>query len=130
MLFCCPATCHFCCPATCHFCCPRHKSFISNCSHTPFPLGRSTIPSEIGLLTQLTYLSLNSNVLTSTIPTEIGLLTQLTLLDVFRKEYIPLDFISNNLTSAIPSETGLVTQLAFWMPSTINQSIWMTPPYS
>ncbi|KAI2500936.1 hypothetical protein MHU86_13543 [Fragilaria crotonensis] len=61
----------------------------------------STIPSEIGLLTQLKYLNVNFNSLTSTIPSEIGLLTQLTA----------LDFGVNSLTSSIPTEIGLLTQL-------------------
>ena len=51
------------------------------------------IPTEIGLLTQLGYLDLYNNALTSTIPTEIGLLTQLTL----------LAFLNNNLMGTIPS---------------------------
>ncbi|KAI2505040.1 hypothetical protein MHU86_9396 [Fragilaria crotonensis] len=61
----------------------------------------STIPSEIGLLTQLTYLDVESNSLSSTIPSEIGLLTQLRKLDISR----------NALTSTIPSEIGLLTLL-------------------
>lgn len=61
----------------------------------------STIPSEIGLLTQLNFLALDENLLTSTIPSEIGLLTQLTLLS-FRFE---------DLESKIPSEIGLLTKL-------------------
>jgi hypothetical protein len=61
----------------------------------------STIPSEIGLLTQLTVLSFFNNTLTSSIPSEIGLLTQLTV----------LDFSSTTLTSTIPSEIGLLSQL-------------------
>ncbi|KAI2505059.1 hypothetical protein MHU86_9415 [Fragilaria crotonensis] len=61
----------------------------------------STIPSEIGLLTQLTYLDVEGNSLSSTIPSEIGLLTQLTKLDISR----------NALTSTIPSEIGLLTLL-------------------
>ncbi|KAI2505231.1 hypothetical protein MHU86_9227 [Fragilaria crotonensis] len=61
----------------------------------------STIPTEIGLLTQLTYLGFYSNQLTSTIPSEIGLLTQLTW----------LGFYFNSLTSSIPTEIGLLTQL-------------------
>jgi hypothetical protein len=63
----------------------------------------STIPSEIGLLTQLAWLDFSSNSLTSTIPSEIGLLTQLTV----------LSFRSNLLTSTIPSEIGLLTQLTY-----------------
>ena len=62
-----------------------------------------TIPSEVGLLTPLTYLDFYDNDLTSTIPSEIGLLTQLTY----------LDFYDNALTSTIPSKIGLLTQLAF-----------------
>ena len=61
----------------------------------------STIPSEIGLLTQLNYLSFYSNSLTSTIPSEIGHLTKLTF----------LGFFANSLTSTIPSEIGLLKQL-------------------
>jgi hypothetical protein len=61
----------------------------------------STIPSEIGVLTQLTFLDFSDQSLTSAIPSEIGLLTQLTV----------LDFYDNSLTSTIPSEIGLLTQL-------------------
>ena len=63
----------------------------------------STIPSEIGLLTQMTSLRFFDVSLTSTIPSEIGLLTQL----------VYLDFVENALTSSIPSEIGLLTQLAY-----------------
>ncbi|KAI2501778.1 hypothetical protein MHU86_12698 [Fragilaria crotonensis] len=61
----------------------------------------STIPSAIGLLTQLTYLDFYGNQLTSTIPTEIGRLTRLKA----------LAFYNNSLTSTIPSEIGLLTLL-------------------
>jgi hypothetical protein len=85
----------------------------------------STIPSEIGLLTQLTYFSLKYEGLSSTIPSEIGLLNQLTLLDLSFNSFnstIPseiglltnlmsLSFWVNSLTSTIPSEIGLLTQL-------------------
>ncbi|KAI2490344.1 hypothetical protein MHU86_24234 [Fragilaria crotonensis] len=79
----------------------------------------STIPSEIGLLTQLTYLDFYNNSLTSSIPSEIGLLTQLTV----------LSFYKNSLTSTIPSEIGLLTKLTsliFWenlLTSTIPRAI-------
>jgi hypothetical protein len=62
-----------------------------------------TIPSEIGLLTNLTYFDITSEQLNSTIPSEIGLLQQLTV----------LSFGSNHLTSTIPSEIGLLLQLTF-----------------
>ncbi|KAI2505047.1 hypothetical protein MHU86_9403 [Fragilaria crotonensis] len=70
----------------------------------------SAIPSEIGLLTQLTELSFHMNSLTSTIPTEIGRLTQLTI----------LSFSANSLTFTIPSEIGLLSRLvglSFWVNS-------------
>ena len=85
----------------------------------------STVPSEIGLLTQLTYLDFMSNGLTSTIPSEIGLLTQMKWLSFWTNQLtssIPseiglltqlthLNFSSNRLTSAIPSEIGILSQL-------------------
>ena len=61
----------------------------------------SSIPSEIGVLTQLSSLEFQGNALTSSIPSEIGLLTQLMVLDVS----------GNALTSTIPSEIGLLTLL-------------------
>jgi hypothetical protein len=53
----------------------------------------STIPSEIGLLTQLTVLDLSMNALAGTIPSTLGLLTQLT----------SLQLSSNQLTGPVPS---------------------------
>ena len=41
-----------------------------------------TLPTEIGLLTNLNYLDLSSNTFTGTLPTEIGLITSLTSLYV------------------------------------------------
>ena len=63
----------------------------------------STIPSEIGLLTQLARLDFNLDSLAGTIPTEIGLLTQLTY----------LVFSYNAITGTIPTEIGLLTQLTY-----------------
>ena len=63
----------------------------------------STIPSEIGLLTQLTFLSIYDNELKGTIPSEVGLLTQL----------MALVFNNNELVGTIPSEVGLLTQLTY-----------------
>lgn len=60
-----------------------------------------TIPSEIGLLTQLTRLSLWKNELKGTIPTTLSRLTQLT----------HLDFSNNQLTGSIPTSLSSLTQL-------------------
>jgi len=59
------------------------------------------IPSELGLLTELTDLSLSRNLLEGSIPSELGLLTGLQRLVLFH----------NNLRSSIPSELGLLTAL-------------------
>lgn len=60
-----------------------------------------TIPTELGLLTELTRLGLNTNQLTGTIPSELGLLSQLRLL-----------FLSDNrITGTIPTELGLLSEL-------------------
>ena len=61
------------------------------------------IPSSIGNLTNLTYLSLHSNQLTGQIPFEIGNLTNL--------RYLYLS--SNQLTGEIPSSIGNLTNLLF-----------------
>jgi len=60
-----------------------------------------TIPSEIGLLSDLTSLNLFFNDLTGTVPTEIGLMSSLTR----------LHFSSNALTGTIPSQLGLISGL-------------------
>ncbi len=87
----------------------------------------STIPSEIGLLTQLTYLDFYSERLTARIPSEIGRLTQLAY----------LDFSANSLTSRIPSEIGLLTkltglffsdnQLSGTIPSSLCSHAYLSP---
>lgn len=61
----------------------------------------SSIPSEIGLLTHLSHLGFTGTALNSTIPSEIGFLTLLT----------ELHFTGNALTSTISREIGLLTQL-------------------
>jgi Leucine-rich repeat (LRR) protein len=85
-----------------------------------------TIPSEIGLLTKLTYLSLENAELTGTIPTTIGELTELEYLsfssnsalmgaipssigDLVRLTY--LSFAKSGLTGSIPSSVGSLKQL-------------------
>jgi Leucine-rich repeat (LRR) protein len=60
------------------------------------------VPSELGLLTQLTDLYLSSNSLTGPVPSEMGLLKQLTSLNI----------VNNQLTGPVPLEMGLLTQLA------------------
>jgi len=62
---------------------------------------RGSIPSEIGLLSQLTFLSFNTNNLSGSIPSEIGQLTQLTWLGL----------MSNHLSGSIPSEIGQLDHL-------------------
>eukprot|EP00536_Pseudo-nitzschia_multiseries_P007045 jgi/Psemu1/65849/estExt_Genemark1.C_1570041 len=57
---------------------------------------RGTIPTEIGLLTQLTGLDIDNNKLTGTIPTELGKL----------KKMVELDLDANNLSGPIPTEFG------------------------
>ena len=61
----------------------------------------STIPSEIGVLTQLTHLNLGYNNLTGTIPSSLSSLTQLRY----------LDFSFNELSGTIPSSLSSLTQL-------------------
>ena len=86
---------------------------------------QSTIPTEIGILTQLTYLELQSVALVGTIPSELGLLTQLSYLSVCCNAFtgtIPatlgnliqltaLNFCCNQLTGTIPSALGQLTKL-------------------
>ena len=62
---------------------------------------KGTIPSEIGLLTQLKMLGLSGNRFTGMLPSELGLLTQLETL-VFR---------DNSITGTIPNELFQLTQL-------------------
>ena len=61
----------------------------------------TTIPTEIGSMTQLALLSLDNNQFVGTVPTEIGLLTQLRFLSLFL----------NHLTGTLPTELGRLTQL-------------------
>ena len=60
-----------------------------------------TIPSEMGLMTSLTLLSLGANMLSSSIPPELGLLSNL--------EWV--SFYGNLLSGSIPSTLTLATKL-------------------
>ncbi|TPX67598.1 hypothetical protein CcCBS67573_g07467 [Chytriomyces confervae] len=62
-----------------------------------------TVPTELGRLASLTWLSLNGNQLSGTIPTELGQLTGLT----------NLELNVNRLTGTIPTELGRLTSLQF-----------------
>jgi hypothetical protein len=75
-----------------------------------------TIPSEVSLLTKLTYLDLCCNSLTGTIPSQLGLLTKLTDLSLW----------GNNLIGMIPSEIGLLSKLTYLSLS--NNSLTGTIP--
>ncbi|KAI2513081.1 hypothetical protein MHU86_1373 [Fragilaria crotonensis] len=63
--------------------------------------GGGTIPTEIGLLTQLTYLSLEGNGLGGSIPSAVGYLSSLTYLSLRE----------NALTGSIPSSIGTLVEL-------------------
>ena len=82
-----------------------HANNLTKCqSLTSFDraaTGVTNIPTEIGLLTQLTSLSLFQNGLTGTIPSTLGNLIQLTTLNLF----------DNELTGTIPSALGNLIQL-------------------
>jgi hypothetical protein len=60
-----------------------------------------TIPSELGNLSNLTWLNLGNNSLSGTIPSELGNLTKLTQMMLF----------SNSLTGGIPAELGNLANL-------------------
>ena len=70
----------------------------------------ATLPTEVGLLTSLNYLDLSDNTFTGKFPTDIGLLTSLT--DLF------LDI--NTFTVSHPTEIGLLASLTGALGLDIN----------
>ncbi len=76
----------------------------------------STIPAEIGNLTNLSFLALAINQLTGSIPTEIGYLTNL--------NYLILS--SNRLSGIIPTEINNLTNLT-WLFLSDNQLTGIIP---
>lgn len=86
-----------------------------------------TVPTSLGLLTQLTSLQLLTNSVSGSLPSELALMTKLVRLDFEANELsgtIPtefaaltsLDFVDlemNQLFGAIPSQIGLLTKLTY-----------------
>jgi hypothetical protein len=79
--------------------CQENKNFGNGNSRNS-----QNIPSEIGLLTQMTYLSLYGNHVFGTIPTTFGNLIHLNYLSIFETK----------LSGTIPSELGNLVQLNDW----------------
>ena len=81
---------------------PSEIGYLTNLTYLDLRVNQLTgIPSEIGALTNLEYLSLSQNDITGSIPSEIGNLTNLT----------ELNLGENQLTGEIPSEIGNLTNL-------------------
>jgi len=83
-----------------------------------------TVPSEVGLLTQITHLYLNYNSISGTIPSQLGLtqitdlqLQQNSLSGTMPSEILMLSHITilgldqNSLSGTVPSQLGLLSQI-------------------
>lgn len=94
----------------------------------------STIPNEVGILTQLSWLDVSTNQLKGTIPSEIGVLSKMEWLNFYTNQltgsipseigHLPrleyLDFGNNQLTGSIPSEIGQLSEL-LWLKFETNR---------
>jgi Leucine-rich repeat (LRR) protein len=63
-----------------------------------------TIPTEIGLLTEMTYFDVDDNFLTGTIPTELGKCSKL----------LDAELYTNWFTGSIPTEIGSLTDMTYF----------------
>jgi len=68
-----------------------------------------TIPNELALLSNLSWLDLSVNSLTGTIPSQLGLLSNLA----------ELDLSGNGLTGTIPSQIAMMSNLT-WLDLSVN----------
>ncbi|KAJ0053853.1 hypothetical protein Pint_01679 [Pistacia integerrima] len=73
------------------------------------------IPSSLGQLKKLQMLDLHLNALNSTIPSELGLCTNLTYL-ALAKNQLSGELQNNSFTGKIPPEIGLLTNLNYPLP--------------
>ena len=71
-----------------------------------------TIPTSIGLLSDLIYLNLNGNGITGILPSQLGYLTKMKYLDIGATVNIAQNIFNlNHLSGSIPSELGFLSLL-------------------
>ena len=68
-----------------------------------------SLPSEIGLWLSMTNFNVSSNFLTGSLPSQIGSWTNITYFDVSRNGYLDAD---TGITGSLPTEIGLWTKLS------------------